>query len=233
MDKRGLSSIVTSLLIIVVVFIAVGLVWVVVKNVLDTGLEGIDLDKTTTKLDVKQVSILGENVTIKVERGSQGGEIVKVKFVLSNESGSSDTIEKEIQINKLEQKTILLENTGIANVSSVIVVPIIKSGEKEVAAVENEYNVGTGTSSSGDSGGSSCTDGDNDGTCVDLDCNDADANVWQLLTGHNDSDGDSYYSVGSGMRGTYPLKCGARCGGLSLNHGYHHAPRGPILLYLQ
>ena len=145
MNKRGLSGIITTLLIIVVVFIAVGLVWVVIQNVLTTGTEGINLDKTTTNLNVQQVSILGDNVTIKVERGSQGGEIVKVRFVISNESGSSDTIEKEIQINKLEQKTILLENTGIANVSSVIVVPIIKDGEGEVAAVEDEYEVGTGS----------------------------------------------------------------------------------------
>lgn len=53
-------------------------------------------------------------------------------------------------------------------------------------------------------------DKDDDGVKEDVDCNDNDANVWQLLTGYLDSDGDSY--------GVNPLV--SVCSGNSLPAGY-------------
>ena len=44
MNKRGLSTTVTSLVIILIALIAITMVWVVIKNILNKGAEEINLD---------------------------------------------------------------------------------------------------------------------------------------------------------------------------------------------
>jgi flagellin-like protein len=43
MEKKGLSAVVTTLIIILLVLVAVGIIWVVVRNVVEEGGSTIDL----------------------------------------------------------------------------------------------------------------------------------------------------------------------------------------------
>src|SRR3990167_792910 len=55
MDKRGLDAVVTTLLIILLVLVAVGIIWVVVRNVVQQGSEQIDINARCLSVDLQAV----------------------------------------------------------------------------------------------------------------------------------------------------------------------------------
>ena len=61
-SKQGLSDVVTTLIIILISLVAIGLVWVVVQNVLQEGSEQVGLGEFTLDLQIKSVQIQDENV---------------------------------------------------------------------------------------------------------------------------------------------------------------------------
>ena len=90
LNKRGLSTIVTSLLLILLVIVAVGIVWIVVRNVLQGGTEGIFLDKFTIDAQIKNVQVDNQtnSIDLTVKRNSGEGEITGLKFIFYNETAS-------------------------------------------------------------------------------------------------------------------------------------------------
>ena len=60
MQKRGLSGIVATLLIILLVIVAVGIVWVVVRNVVQEGSEQISFGRFTTNVEIPMWMMLME-----------------------------------------------------------------------------------------------------------------------------------------------------------------------------
>ena len=60
-DKRGLSTIVATLLIILLTLVAVGIIWVVVRNVIQGGSEQISLGKFTLDLKISQVQRINDS----------------------------------------------------------------------------------------------------------------------------------------------------------------------------
>ena len=46
-SKKGLSAVVTTLIIILLVLVAVGIIWVVVQNIVTEGAESISLELFT------------------------------------------------------------------------------------------------------------------------------------------------------------------------------------------
>ena len=56
-EKRGLSTIVSTLLILLLVFVAIGILWVVIRNVIQDGAEQVSLGKFTLDMKIEQVQI--------------------------------------------------------------------------------------------------------------------------------------------------------------------------------
>jgi flagellin-like protein len=44
-DKRGISPVITTLIIILLALVAIGIVWIVIKNIVSEGTEGISLGR--------------------------------------------------------------------------------------------------------------------------------------------------------------------------------------------
>ena len=85
MNKRGISAVVTTLIIILLSIVMLGVLWVVVKNLLDKNAEQIDLGKTTLDLEIQTVKIQDTEVTVVVVRRNPGkGEFIGMYFVFSN-----------------------------------------------------------------------------------------------------------------------------------------------------
>ena len=81
-SKQGLSDVVTTLIIILISLVAIGLVWVVVQNVLQEGSEQVGLGEFTLDLQIKSVQIQDENVTVVVVKRNPGeGEFVGMDFI--------------------------------------------------------------------------------------------------------------------------------------------------------
>jgi len=75
-NRRGLSTIVVTLIIILVSLVAVGIIWIVVRNVIQTGTEEIAMGQFT--LDAKIINVNLENssnnVNLTVKRNPGEGE---------------------------------------------------------------------------------------------------------------------------------------------------------------
>ncbi len=54
MNKRGMSTIISTFLIILLMLVAVGIIWVVVKNVVLDGANEVSLDRFTSDLQIEQ-----------------------------------------------------------------------------------------------------------------------------------------------------------------------------------
>jgi len=82
--KRGLSSIVTTLILILLALVAVGIVWVVVKGLIDKESEAIDLDSFTINMKIKNVSHLDSGIDVELERKVGRGDFTGLSFAVSD-----------------------------------------------------------------------------------------------------------------------------------------------------
>ena len=95
-NKRGLSAIVATLIIILLVLVAVGIIWVVVRNLIDTGAEQIEISTKCLAVDLRAVSVVpvsGEDYTVTLRRASGGEMIDGVKISVFNTTDNSGVLD--------------------------------------------------------------------------------------------------------------------------------------------
>src|SRR3989344_5227029 len=154
--KRGLSGIVTTLIIILLVLVAVGVIWVVVKNLVQKGSEQVELGQFALDLQIKSAQVEDGNVTVVVVKRNPGeGEFVGMNFVFSD-GQNSETIRQNISLQELEEKsfTFTLTKINTSNLKTVSVAPIyqLSSGKETVGNTVATFDVprsGTGTGTGG------------------------------------------------------------------------------------
>tara|TARA_Y100000310_G_scaffold77162_1_gene73727 strand:+ start:12048 stop:12491 length:444 start_codon:yes stop_codon:yes gene_type:complete len=127
-NKRGISSIVVSLMMIVLVLVAVAVIWGVITNILESGTEQINLGTKCLDVDVKATNLIcsGANndvCSVTVTRNPGGDEIGGVKLVFTSSTGTGNYVhDVPSNIVPLEAKTESNISTGISNVTNVEVV---------------------------------------------------------------------------------------------------------------
>ncbi|MFA5953407.1 MAG: archaellin/type IV pilin N-terminal domain-containing protein [Candidatus Pacearchaeota archaeon] len=149
-NKKGLSDVVTTLIIILLVLIAVGVIWGVVNNLLNKSkgsIEGstkcFDLDITATKLN--QTSNVTGDYALTLKRSATGDNVeIFAKVVVSNNMNSSGVLDIGSQggLTPLGVKTYTLQNTGITDVSKVEVTPyyIDENGQEKLCTITNSFD---------------------------------------------------------------------------------------------
>jgi hypothetical protein len=175
-NKRGLSGIVATLLIILLVIVAVAIVWTVVRNVLEKGSDEVGFSTITTTLDVQDVQVADGIASVNVKREVGDGNVVGVKIVVSDgqNSISQDFIQS---LEELESQTFDVDVSSLSGVSEVLVSPILElpSGEQVLGEVTDNYVVseeqggspaGEGGSPGGGGGDPECGNNIIDGTDV-------------------------------------------------------------------
>lgn len=99
--KRGMSGIVTSILILVIGIMAVLLIWFIVRSILDNSGEGLDVSKITVMLDVlpQNTGIDKTNnlVYVNVKRKPGIGDMTGVKFVFEAKTSSGSVYSRVIE----------------------------------------------------------------------------------------------------------------------------------------
>jgi hypothetical protein len=153
-SKKGLSTIVATLLIILLTLVAVGIIWVVIKNVLQSGAEQISLGKFTLNLEIKRVIVneAGVSIDVKIKRNAGEGELSGLKFIISDGENSEVVEINNLSLKQLEERTFNLPLISVINISriqKVFVAPIFKleSGREIVGDVKDEYIVDSTMSS--------------------------------------------------------------------------------------
>ncbi len=150
-NQKGLSTIVATLIIILLVLVAVGIIWVVVRNVVQGGTEQIDLSTKCLGVEVIATSAVcgatadggnDGNCSVTVSRNSDNNEIGGVKLVFSNEAGEDNFIhDVSGDMTPLETKTVPNIETGVVNASSVEVIVYFmdSSGNEQLCTASIPY----------------------------------------------------------------------------------------------
>jgi len=93
-NKKGLSAIIVTLMMIAFALIAVGIVWVVINNVIEGGTDDIEKTQKCMDVDFTDVSMEHEfgpltdnNYIVSLKMGTSVEDLDGVKLIFKNEDG--------------------------------------------------------------------------------------------------------------------------------------------------
>ncbi len=139
-----MSEIITTLILVVIVFVAVGIVWGVTKNLLKESSEDVNIGKITTKLSLENVQISEKGANVKVKRDVGQGEMTGIKFVFIT-ANSSEIIDYDVVLGELEMRSFNLSFSSIngSAITKMTATPILKSssGNKDLLGTSANYNL--------------------------------------------------------------------------------------------
>jgi len=154
MQKKGLSSIVVTLIIVLLAIVAIGIVWGVIRGVISKSSKQVN--SFTFSLDLKIIGAYEQDgkIVTNVERRPGQGEIVGLAFALTNGT-SSELIKVDTSLGELESKTFTLTPVDLnpSTITEVSVAPIyLASGDKTMGSILDTYSLGSSSFLSGDDG---------------------------------------------------------------------------------
>ncbi len=131
-NKRGLSPVITTLLVVVLVLVAVGIVWGVIRNIIIKGGEDISLEKLTVDASIKSVGVdeVNNNISVLVRRNPGRGDVAGFKFVFSDGT-VNEVVTRNTPFVELEERWFSFHLVmNVSEVLTISLVPLIKSGDK-------------------------------------------------------------------------------------------------------
>jgi cysteine-rich repeat protein len=142
-NSRGLSTVVATLLIILVTLVAVGIIWVVVKNVIQKNADQISFGKFTVDLKISHAHIINEtDISVTVMRNPGKGELSGILFIAYGRDNSEIT-KYNISMKELEERNfqviLYVINTSIVEKVSIAPIFISDLGKEFIGDVQDEY----------------------------------------------------------------------------------------------
>ena len=144
-NKQGMSAVVTTLIIILLVIVALGIIWVVVKNVIESGKEQVEWANKCMPIEVTAVKIVAsgdnfDNYTVTLSRTGAGEDaIAGVKLVFSDGTDYSNVTEFGIAIGQLQTKTSEIIVTDIINATELQITPYFVDDLEQEHLCETRY----------------------------------------------------------------------------------------------
>ena len=167
MNKRGLSQIILTVIMITLVLIATGIIWTVIQNIISESTEDISLARFTINVDIQSAKIEGGNVIVGVLRNIGKGDLTGIKFVFFD-GKNSESVERKVLLGELESRsfTFILNELNISEVETVSIAPIYKSssGNEILGGIVHTYNIRSEVG--GDSGDGGGNGNGNGGECI-------------------------------------------------------------------
>jgi len=147
-NKRGLSKAVTTMILVLLILVAIGIIWGVVNNlIIKEGVSKISLRTFTVETELTEANLDYNTgiATIKVKRNSGEGNLSGIKVIMKNETTTEVFTRYFIGFDELEERTIIIniteeaEELRIVDINKISIIPIItlESG-KEVLGKEEE-----------------------------------------------------------------------------------------------
>jgi len=154
-NNSGLSTVVSSLILILLALVAIGAIWVVVNNIISSGSKQVNLNQFTFDIAIKSAYVSGSNILVTVRRSAGGGTLGGMKFVFINNT-QSVSVDENVSINELDTRTFTFTSSQIPGISAgdtVSVAPIyIVSGQNTVGNPTDTATI-SGTPPAGGTGG--------------------------------------------------------------------------------
>jgi hypothetical protein len=147
-NRRGLSTVVTTLILIVISLVAVGAVWIVVSNLLKGQSNQVALDRITFDAEITGLALNNatNSASITVQRNVGAGDIKGMKFYFYN-STDAEIKTEYFTLTELASKKFLFNlDMSFLDLSKVSIVPIFnsKDGKDNLGNVADTYDVKKG-----------------------------------------------------------------------------------------
>jgi hypothetical protein len=141
MKKRGLSTIVATLIVILLVLVAVAIVWTVLRNLIQKSTEEITLSKLTIDLKIDSVRITNDSASVKVKRNPGEGDIKGISFIIFDGFNTKIIEKTGITLEPLERKTFVLNYTG--SIVKISIAPMFEteSGKLKTGSITDTYYI--------------------------------------------------------------------------------------------
>jgi flagellin-like protein len=150
MGKKGLSSIVTTLILIVLALVAVGAVWLIFQGVFKSNSNQIGTSGLTLSLDIEHVYQQNNSLNVGVKRNAGEGTITKLNFIFSD-GEKSTVIVRSVNLSELDSRDFIFQfsDINLSNVKTISIVPIFKSnnGNEMAGSVKDIYSISNKTNS--------------------------------------------------------------------------------------
>jgi hypothetical protein len=150
MNKKGLSTIIVTLILIVLSLVAVGAVWIVVSNIIKGQSDQVGLDKLNFNAEITALSLdnSSNNVSIVIERKAGEANLKGMKFYFYNDTGA-EVMTEYFSLGELGQKRFTFHLAmNLSNLNTVSIVPIFnsKDGKDNLGNVADSYDIKKGGS---------------------------------------------------------------------------------------
>jgi len=147
-NKRGLSDIILTLIMILLVLVAVGVVWAVASGVINKGAGKVDLGTRCLDVDIKAIALktgtlIPSSYNLTLTRGAGGDNLAGVKIVLFSDSNNTGLI-NGAGLNLLETRTIIIssaDSQGLTGANKVEITPYFldDSGKEQICQTTGTF----------------------------------------------------------------------------------------------
>ncbi|MEN7982634.1 MAG: archaellin/type IV pilin N-terminal domain-containing protein [Nanoarchaeota archaeon] len=146
MDKKGISTIIATIMMILFVLIAAGVVWVVIQNLLAEQTEEISsgLDRITLSIVGSSVNITDTEVSLTINRDIGKGDLVKIKIILYDTEGESYSQNVDAEtLTELGSKKFTINKGDFTTIKKIAIAPITKSasGKESLKGIVNTHKI--------------------------------------------------------------------------------------------
>ena len=148
-NKRGLSTVVTTLIIILLVLVAIGIIWIVVRGVIETGAKSADYAVKCLQVDVRATAVdcTGDpascNITLTRKAGGENIGGIKLIFHDSTAGTASGVIDVPGNIPALTTTTETAIGSTLTAPDKVDVTVYFtdESGEDQLCSQTNPFSL--------------------------------------------------------------------------------------------
>jgi len=150
-SKRAMSEIITTLIIIALTLVAVGISWVVIKGVIGEGTDRIAKEQLSifSRMDLEiktaQVNKDTEKLTVQIKRNRGGGNLSGIIFVVGNDTYTK-SVKRDTDLKEFEQRTFSFDlaefNLDLESAEKVSIAPVtIVNGEEIIGAIMDTFTI--------------------------------------------------------------------------------------------
>ena len=174
-SKKGLSDVVATLMIILFVLVVASIIWGVIRNVISSGSEEIELGRFSYDLNIRSAYLDSQNsidvVRVTVRRNAGGENLSGMRFTFSD-GGNSYIADRKTPLEETQERTFTFNSieigVNIDSLTKVSVVPIYEvSGRERIGQITNTKEI---TPTATNTTSPICTPGQQQGTTC-LVCN--------------------------------------------------------------
>lgn len=148
MEKRGISDIVTAVIMVVLALVAVGVVWSVINNLVEGGSKKVELSSSCLDVKIKTTKATCSGVNngicdVTIKRDAGGKELGGIKLIFSDANRENTYVETiSGDITPLATKTQSGINTRLIGPNKVEIAPYFldESNNEQLCPVANAYD---------------------------------------------------------------------------------------------